>query len=56
MPFIRAETAVGARSAQGHRRIDPAVCARNCADGVPSARITDCVRMKNHPHAIGDLI
>jgi hypothetical protein len=26
----------------------------SCADGGPSARITDCARMKSHPRAIGD--
>jgi len=35
--------------------IDPTVYAGYCADGVPSARIVDCARMKSHPWAVDDL-
>jgi hypothetical protein len=55
MLSIRAGNGIGARSAQEHGCIDSTVYAGDCADGVPSARITDCARMKSYPGAISDL-
>jgi len=40
-----------------HSKLLPGYGDQACADGVPSARIADCARMKSiSPHAIGDLV
>jgi hypothetical protein len=60
--FIRTESTVGARSAQwliadsAQMYPDSSNCGGlSCADGDPPARITDCVRTRSRPYAIGDL-